>query len=518
MKISKTYTLVFLTVFIFLSGIISAQEKINNNGYNKFYYDNGILSSEGTMRDGKPDGYWKTYFDNGKIKSEGNRINFQLDSTWKFYNIEGVLVLEYFYKNGKKNGPRKNYEAKEKYLVSEENYIDDVKTGTTKYYYKRGQTQRVVPFKDGRENGIGYEYDTTGTIITITEYKGGFTKHTEKINRRDGKGFKQGMWKEFYPSMVVKNECPYLENLKNGYYKEYSPDGKLQNTSKYENGKLVENPPELQKLDLKTEYYEGGIVKSTGAYKNGVPEGYFKEYSKEGVVIASKIFKDGILIGEGILDEANKEQGPWKEYYPNGQLKGKGEYKDGKRIGEWLFYFANGKTEQVGKYDKKGRAQGAWKWYYDTGKLLREENYLDDKRDGLMIEYGDSGNVVTKGEYYDGMQEGKWIYEMGDYKEIGIYKGDRRDSTWIHLYIPSGKKRFEGKYIDGNPDGKHVYYYPNGKIKEQGKYVIGRKEGDWDYYSEEGLKFLTITYKDDVEIKYDGIKLKPAFNEEPSKK
>jgi hypothetical protein len=30
-------------------------------GYNKLYYANGKLSSEGTIRDGKPDGYWKTY-------------------------------------------------------------------------------------------------------------------------------------------------------------------------------------------------------------------------------------------------------------------------------------------------------------------------------------------------------------------------------------------------------------------------------------------------------------------------
>jgi len=84
------------------------QQKENPNGYNKFYYDNGVVSSEGTMRDGKPDGYWKTYSLNGKIKSEGNRKNFQLDSVWKFYNESGKLAMSFSYKEGKKNGPKKH--------------------------------------------------------------------------------------------------------------------------------------------------------------------------------------------------------------------------------------------------------------------------------------------------------------------------------------------------------------------------------------------------------------------------
>ena len=49
------------------------QQEIIPDGYNKFYFPNGRISSEGTMRGGKPDGYWKSYYDNGQLKSEGNR-------------------------------------------------------------------------------------------------------------------------------------------------------------------------------------------------------------------------------------------------------------------------------------------------------------------------------------------------------------------------------------------------------------------------------------------------------------
>lgn len=512
-----TYFVCCLLITLCLQKIYAQSQEINPNGMNTFYYPNGKISSEGPMNNGKPDGYWKTYFENGKIKSEGNRKNYQLDSTWKFYNDEGVLVLEYYYKNGKKNGLRKNYDAKEKFLLSEESYLDDVKQELTKYYYKNGAVKKTVPFKEGREEGEGYEYDTTGTIITIIDFKAGFMKKIEKINRQNKEGLKEGMWKEFYPNMVLKNECTYMEGKRNGYLKEYNIKGELLNTTKYVDDKIIENAPELAKLDLKSTYYSDGTVQSTGTFKNGVPEGTFREFSEDGKVTSAKIYKDGNVIAEGVYDNANKEQGPWKEYHQNGQMKSQGEYKDGRRVGEWSFFHSNGKPEQKGKYDKKGRAQGVWKWYYESGHLLRDENYLNGVQDGMMTEYSDSGQVITKGQYIDGQKEGEWVYELGDYKEVGNYKADRRDGIWKHYYTPGGKLRFAGNFIDGNPDGKHVFYYRNGKRQEEGKYVVGRKEGNWEYFSDDGTKFLTILFKDDVEIKYDGVKLRPTQAEVDAK-
>ena len=78
--------------------ILDAQE-INSNGFNRFFYPNGQVSSEGLMRDGKPDGYWKTYYVTGIIKSEGKRANHLLDSIWVFYNQVGDTLekINYIY-------------------------------------------------------------------------------------------------------------------------------------------------------------------------------------------------------------------------------------------------------------------------------------------------------------------------------------------------------------------------------------------------------------------------------------
>ena len=61
--------------------------------------------------------------------------------------------------------------------------------------------------------------------------------------------------------------------------------------------------------------------------------------------------------------------------------------------------------------------------------------------------------------------------------------------------------------MDGNPDGKHKFYYREGNIEQEGKYIVGVKDGDWKYYSPDGALFLIITYKMGEEIKLDNIGL-----------
>src|ERR1700741_4525386 len=91
-------TLVLFTCLVYNSSAQPQNNVTNPNGYNIYYYDNGIKSSEGFMKDGKPDGYWKNYYPSGIIKNEGNRTNFQLDSIWKFYNEKGKIQKSYTYR------------------------------------------------------------------------------------------------------------------------------------------------------------------------------------------------------------------------------------------------------------------------------------------------------------------------------------------------------------------------------------------------------------------------------------
>ena len=499
--------------FILLLSILSisyakvfSQDTLIKNGNVVFYYPNQVKSSEGLMRDGKPDGYWKNYYEIGIIKSEGNRLNFELDSTWKFYNNKGKLTLEVNYKKGKKNGLRRIISNSE---IIEENYVLDVKQGPTKYFVSDTILSKIIIFDKGLEEGLAKEFDKNGTVITLYEYKKGMLISREKINRVDQNNKKQGSWMVFYPKGIIKNEVTYRDDKKNGYLKEYDPDGNLLKVTKYIDDVLQDNAEELKVYDIRTDYYSNGNVKIVGSYYDNKPDGIRREYNKEGKIEISYIFKHGIMIGKGIVDEAGLKQGKWSEYFDGGELKAEGSYKDNKRIGQWKFFYQNGKLEQMGSYNKNGLFDGLWKWYYVTGEVHREENYLDGLEDGRLTEYTDSGKVVTEGDYIEGIENGVWKLNYGDYTEIGKYVDGKRDSLWKSWYN-NGQLLFEGKFIDDNPNGKHVNYWDNGTIKEQGIYVMGKKEGEWVKYDEEGNELLTTFFRDGIERKFENVDYEDA--------
>jgi antitoxin component YwqK of YwqJK toxin-antitoxin module len=501
------------TAIIFLLPFKAISQKVQE-GYNKLYYPSGKLSSEGTIRNGKPDGYWKTYYESGKIKSEGNRKNFQLDSIWKFYNSNGLMYVSYYYGNGKKNGYKSNYSPDPKdstkgILVSKENFINDTLQGNG-YYYKKGKLHQIITYKDGLAEGKSYEFSPDSLITSIIYYKGGFVKKVEKLNQYNTQGHKEGLWETFFVSGVVKWEGTYSDGKREGYFKTYDEKGSLVTIEKYINDVLQVDAPELAKLEVKTDYYSNGVVKESGPYKNDKPYGTHRMYDESGKEVKADIFDSGRIVAEGILDSTGMQQGDWKEFHENGKIKSEGKYVNGVKVGQWKYYFPDGKMFEIGKYDNKGRQQGKWLWYFEGGKLRRESNFYNGLEDAEFIEYSDStGSVITKGQYTEGLKEGIWMYQLGEYKSVGKYTDDQQDSTWREYYVSSGKVRFEGSYNQGRADGKHMWYYDDGRLELEGRYSMGMMEDKWKFYTPDGNLYLTITYKDDVEILYDSKKVEP---------
>lgn len=497
-------------VFLLVAFILKAQENnIIPNGYNRFFHPNGIISSEGLMREGKPDGYWKTYWETGILKAEGNRKNFELDSIWSFYDESGKTTLQISYLNGKKEGIRRTFRENE---LVEENFSNDVKQGLTITYFPDGKIMRTVNFENGLENGLAKEYLPDGTVITLIEYRRGFVVDRENINRRDKNRLKQGRWKFFYPDGKVKTEGIYRDDKRNGYFKEYDEKGMLTDVGKYVNDVRQEEAPELVKLDVRTDYYPTGKVKTVASYKGNTPEGIRRDYAENGQVISAFTYRNGKIVGEGIIDDEGIKDGPWKEFYNDGQLLSEGSYRNGKRIGKWRFYHPNGNLEQEGNYNNQGNADGAWNWFYDDNSLLREETYLNGKSDGIFTEYDETGKIIIQGEYMDGLEEGLWKYLLGDHREEGTYRGGMRNGEWKYFF-DDGKLAFQGSFIDDNPNGRHIWFWPDGKKKDEGEYINGMKTGDWIQYNNDGSIFLVISYQNGIEKKYDGVKIKPEFTE-----
>jgi len=505
MKIHFKIIILLNLVFIFPFWSIGQDTTSSNpNGYNKFYFEDGTLASEGFMENGTPNGYWKNYYQNGLLKSEGNRKNFLLDSLWKFFNEEGQIVLEINYQEGKKQGFRTTYQGSE---TTKETFVNDIKEGPTYILYSNGSIKSKIPFKNGLEEGIARDYDLDGIVIQLIVFKKGYVVERERINRYDTDSLAHGKWKWFYDDDLLHMEGVFKHGLKDGYFKEYDRDGNLTVATKYVDGEKEEMAEELMKLEVRTDYYPNGRVKVVGTYnKDGLPEGVRREYNDEGKVEKAYIFRYGRIIAEGIFTDAGEKEGHWKEYFPDGKLKATGRYTKDNKNGLWKFYFNSGQLEQVGAY-KNGSPDSTWRWYFSNGKLMREEFFYNGLSDGLMTEYNFGGKVITQGDYIEGKREGKWFYDAGDNRDEGEYIEGMRNGMWQATY-PDGMISFKGKFVDDLPNGKHSWYWDNGKIKMEGTYIMGRKNGEWKKYDKEGFPIIIISYQAGKEIKYDGINIK----------
>jgi uncharacterized protein len=500
--------------FVLVLNCLTLFSQVQDNlpdGYQVFKYPNGSKSSEGMIRNGKPDGFWKGYYVTGVKKSEGKRTSFLLDSIWVFYDQTGDTIEKISYLYGKKNGYYYKFKkdpSEGLYIWSKELFAGDRKEGTSYIFFPDHRIQQTIVWNNGKKSGLSKEFDKEGTVITLLEYNNDFLISREKINRKDNSGLKQGEWKEFYPSGIIRIEKAYKDDKLHGYYKEYDEKGNLTLTMLYENGSIVKSNVEDQPdIEIKNRYDQNGKLIYSGPYRNSVPVGIHREYGSDGKITNSKIYNDnGVLVSEGIVNEQGEKTGKWADFFPTGKVMAEGQYTENRRSGLWKFYNTGERVEQTG-YFKNDRPDGIWKWYFDNGSLLREEEYFQGKRDGAYTEYSKSGEIIAQGQYSDGERNGEWKFMSLSNTEEGKYISGLKDGAW-KSYYHDGKVRFKGSYSQGNAEGPHSYYYENGKLKEERYYAGGLKQKTWKKYDEDGHVVLTVSYRNDVEQSINGVKIK----------
>ena len=329
----------------------------------------------------------------------------------------------------------------------------------------------------------------------------------EVVNRTDKFGLKQGSWKYFWPNGNLHIEAQYLNDKKHGFFKYYDENGEFLYVEKYENDQLVKDAKETKQMERRQTYHPNGQVAISATYYNGRPDGVRRDFDSTGKITNGYLYEDGWLRYEGITDLNGLRQGLWKEYYPTGELRSKGKYKNSKPIGEWNFYFTDKTIEITGSYNSKGQKIGEWFWFYSTGDTMTVANYEDGELEGRYIEYDEEGQPVTEGQYMAGYEEGMWKYRNGTAIESGRYEGGLREGIW-KSWFESGKLASEIQYSDNVLDGKYVLYWENGNIRLTGKYENGLQEGVWQLYDEEGNLSITTLFREGKELKWNNYTIK----------
>jgi uncharacterized protein len=504
-------------VVLFSGGFVvsvNSQTDTTSDGYKIFYYPSGQKASEGTLKNGKPDGLWISFYPTGIKKSEGKRKNFLLDSTWIFFNQLGDTAEKIEYLLGKKNGYtlrfgyRNDRIGKDKMiLLSKELYLNDKLEGSNYYYYPSGRLREIVKYRDGKKDGTAFEYSPDSVIIAARDYRRDFLVQSERMNRNDSLGKKQGLWREYFPDGKIKTEGYYRDGVLSGIFKQFNEKGALELALNYRDGVILDNVTENQKeVSIRNKYDENNLLVFSGAFIDSIPVGIHRFYNSSGEVVDAKVYSNsGLLLSQGIINNDGKRQGKTTFFFETGKPYAIGDYQNNLRTGKWIYYYKSGRIEQEGNF-RNDLADGSWKWYYPDGEIKREEEFIAGKEDGPYVEYDLMGNVITKGNCVEGEKEGEWEYKVGDHSEIGKYVTGLRDGSWKYYY-GNGGLQFEGTYIQGNLDGQVHLYYPGGQLMEEQYYSNGLRQKTWKKYDTAGALLLSISYKDDQEIRINGEKI-----------
>jgi len=491
----------YIVLFLFNVNVNYSQDSI----YKEFFFSSGEISSKGYLINNLPGGKWVSYYSNSRIKSIGYWKNALLDSSWVFYDSTGRITLKENYKENLKNGYSYEYDTSG-LVIRKTFYKDGKKEGKEVIYFKGSQQVKIEKnYKNNIKDGVSKEYDCDGNILLIKQYDIGLVSKKEEINRLDSDGKKNGVWKEFYENGNIKLEHTFFHGEKDGISKKYDKKGKLLELETFDKGKRKSNNISLG-LELNEVKLENGLY-AKGILTKNIKNGLFKVFDSSNKEVYCNFYNRDTLIYTGRYDSINNKTGKWLYFWPNGNIKKTGTYILNEKNKEWKYFYEDGSIQQKGNF-VKNKPHGTWEWWYESGQKRRTENYENGKEKGFVFEYDTTGKIIVKGEFFYGLREGVWSYEINDYQEKGSYIGGMKTGKWKKTYISTNKDKFKGEYLNDIPIGKHIYYYPNGQIKTEGKYKNGEKEGEWIYYNELGDIIITYLYKDGREFKRDGVKVK----------
>jgi membrane associated rhomboid family serine protease/antitoxin component YwqK of YwqJK toxin-antitoxin module len=147
----------------------------------------------------------------------------------------------------------------------------------------------------------------------------------------------------------------------------------------------------------------------------------------------------------GYRDSIDRWQGPVRDFYADGKVQMKGEYKDDRRHGIFLYYSHHDTYTSAGRY-LDNRSVGKWQLFHNNGKIKSEivygqkvfyKNIWDSagvqhvtNGAGKITEYFSGSAIRSEGEYVNGSMEGIWMgwYENGDIH----YREEYREGFLIH--------------------------------------------------------------------------------------
>jgi len=194
--------LIITCILLASAQTVSAQNQLDEQGRKsgrwKVDHPNGRTLYEADFFEGRPVGEMIRYYENGVI-----RARMMFDST----GIRSYARM--FFENGD--------EAAHGW------YVNQRKDSVWTYFSPVDGSIRIrEPYKDGQLHGIVRKYYSNGRV----------SEEVEWIEDQ-----KQGSWKQYYPSGAPRLSAFYADDVLNGSYKVYFSNGKLEISGELLNGR-----------------------------------------------------------------------------------------------------------------------------------------------------------------------------------------------------------------------------------------------------------------------------------------
>ena len=229
-----------------------------------------------------------------------------------------------------------------------------------------------------------------------------------QINQKDAKGRKQGVWSKTYPrSKAIEYTGQFKDDKPVGIFNYYYLSSKKKAIIVHEEG---------TGRSVATFYHETGGVMSKGIYRNLKKDSVWLNYTPSGRLSSSETYKNDLLDGKLIL------------YYLPEDISDKSlivsstcMYIKGLREGECLEYFINGVLKSKGNF-KANKKNGIWESYHTNGQKMNVIRYKDGVQHGWASTHNTAGKETVRHYYYYGrLLEGKELTEkMEQFKALGI--------------------------------------------------------------------------------------------------
>lgn len=253
---------------------------------------------------------------------------------------------------------------------------------------------------------------------------------------------------------------------------------------------------ELNALDdqgRKTGYWIiDGNLRPTKGYtpEQVIEEGNYQANKKQG--LWKRYFPNGKILSE-ITYDRNIPNGPYKTYYPTGKLEEQGNWSFNKNTGDFKRFHPNGQVSQDFTFNDNGIRNGVQKYYHENGQLELEVDIVMGKEEGTLKRYYANGDLKETKEFKSGTMDAGSIntYAMKKPKVVVEESPSvpKKSSTVVKADKPN--------ISVFNQTGNNTLYNKDRQVSQTGYFKGGRLwNGKWYRYDRNGILESIEVYKE----------------------